>query len=68
MSVAQSVGYEYIVGLPRGDYMVWKWVIATPLILFMIALAVGGHSGRVKANQCCTPTNNAADGRLNQSS
>jgi hypothetical protein len=62
MSVAQSVGYEYIVGLPRGDYMVWKWVIATPLILFMIALAVGGHSGRVKA------TNNAADGRLNQSS
>lgn len=68
MFLAQSVGDEGIAGLPRGDDMVWMWSIASPLILFMIALTIGGPSDRGKANQCYTQTINADDSRLNQTS
>ena len=41
-----------------------RYLVATPVVIFMVLLAVGALTGRVRARTCCSPADPAADLRM----
>jgi hypothetical protein len=41
-----------------------RYLIAAPIIILMVLLAVGALTGRVRARNCCAPADPAADLRM----
>lgn len=38
-----------------------RYVVAAPLVLFLVLLVVGGLTGRVRVRSCCSPPDLASD-------
>jgi hypothetical protein len=41
-----------------------RFLVATPILVFPVLLAVGALTGRVRARSCCAPADPAADLRM----
>jgi hypothetical protein len=41
-----------------------RYLVATPVVIFLVLLAVGALTGRVRARSCCSPADPAADLRM----
>ena len=41
-----------------------RYLVATPLVIFMVVLAIGALTGRVRARSCCSPPEVARDLRM----
>lgn len=40
------------------------YIVATPVLLFLVALAIGALTGRVRTTSCCSNANPAKDLRM----
>jgi hypothetical protein len=40
------------------------WLFAAPLVVFLVVLAAGAVTGRVRTRSCCTPTDPRDDLRM----
>jgi hypothetical protein len=43
-----------------------RYLVAAPVVVFIVAMAVCGLSGRVRAKPCCAPPEASADARMRQ--
>jgi hypothetical protein len=52
-----------VTDVSEGGPMV-RFLVATPLVIFMVLLAVGALTGRVRARSCCSLPEASQDRRL----
>jgi len=43
-----------------------RYLVAAPIVVFMVAMAIGGLAGRVRARPCCAPPQASMDARMRQ--
>jgi hypothetical protein len=41
-----------------------RYLVAAPIVIFIVVMAVGGLTGRIRARQCCAPPEASMDARM----